>query len=62
MVGGLARGLSHRDAARFSFLLATPVILAAGLFKMPDSTWYPSARASLAKCSPAASPHSSPHT
>ena len=25
MVGGLARGLSHRDAARFSFLLATPV-------------------------------------
>ena len=30
MVGGLARGLSHRDAARFSFLLATPIILAAG--------------------------------
>jgi undecaprenyl-diphosphatase len=35
MVGGLARGLSHRDAARFSFLLATPVILAAGLLKLP---------------------------
>lgn len=28
MVAGLARGLSHQDAARFSFLLATPVILA----------------------------------
>jgi undecaprenyl-diphosphatase len=36
MVGGLARGLSHRDAARFSFLLATPAILAAGLFKLPS--------------------------
>lgn len=30
MVAGLVRGLSHEDAARFSFLLATPVILAAG--------------------------------
>ncbi len=36
MVAGLLRGLSHEDAARFSFLLATPVILAAGLFKLPD--------------------------
>ena len=36
MVGGLVRGLSHRDAARFSFLLATPVILAAGLLKLPS--------------------------
>jgi len=36
MVGGLARGLSHRDAARFSFLLATPVILAAGVLKVPS--------------------------
>jgi undecaprenyl-diphosphatase len=36
MVGGLARGLSHRDAARFSFLLATPVILAAGMLKLPS--------------------------
>jgi undecaprenyl-diphosphatase len=36
MVAGLARGLSHEDAARFSFLLATPVILAAGLLKIPD--------------------------
>lgn len=36
MVGGLARGLSHRDAARFSFLLATPVIFAAGVLKLPS--------------------------
>jgi undecaprenyl-diphosphatase len=36
MVGGLWRGLSHEDAARFAFLLATPVILAAGLFKVPS--------------------------
>ena len=30
------RGLSHEDAARFSFMLATPVILAAGIYKLPD--------------------------
>ena len=36
MVAGLAKGLSHADAARFSFLLATPVILAAGLLKIGD--------------------------
>jgi undecaprenyl-diphosphatase len=36
MGAGLARGLDHSDAARFSFLLATPIILAAGLFKLPD--------------------------
>jgi undecaprenyl-diphosphatase len=36
MAGGLARGLNHEDAARFSFLLATPIILAAGLFKLGD--------------------------
>jgi undecaprenyl-diphosphatase len=38
MVGGLWRGLSHEDAARFSFLLATPVILAAGVLKLPSLT------------------------
>jgi len=38
MVAGLVRGLSHEDAARFSFLLATPIILAAGLYKLPDLT------------------------
>jgi undecaprenyl-diphosphatase len=36
MVAGLLRGLSHEDAARFAFLLATPVILAAGVLKIPD--------------------------
>jgi undecaprenyl-diphosphatase len=36
MVGGLLRGLDHEDAAKFSFLLATPVILAAGVLKMPS--------------------------
>jgi undecaprenyl-diphosphatase len=36
MGGGLFVGLSHEDAARFSFLLATPIILAAGLYKLPD--------------------------
>jgi undecaprenyl-diphosphatase len=36
MVGGMFRGLSREDAARFAFLLATPVILAAGLLKGSD--------------------------
>jgi undecaprenyl-diphosphatase len=35
MVGGLWRGLSHEDAARYAFLLATPVIFAAGVLKLP---------------------------
>jgi undecaprenyl-diphosphatase len=30
------RGLDHEDAAKFSFLLATPVILAAGVLKLPS--------------------------
>jgi undecaprenyl-diphosphatase len=36
MAAGLLRGLDHEDAVRFSFLLATPIILAAGLYKIPD--------------------------
>ena len=36
MTAGLLRGLTHDEAARFSFLLATPVILAAGVLKVPD--------------------------
>ena len=36
MVGGLFRGLNHENAMRFSFMLSTPVILAAGLLKVPD--------------------------
>jgi len=35
MVAGLLRGLDHEQAVRFAFLLATPIILAAGLFKVP---------------------------
>jgi undecaprenyl-diphosphatase len=36
MVAGLVRGMDHEDAARFSFLLATPIIMAAGVYKLPD--------------------------
>jgi len=36
MAVGLVRGLDHEDAARFSFLLATPIILGAGIYKLPD--------------------------
>ena len=36
MVAGMFHGLSREDAARFAFLLATPVILAAGALKVPD--------------------------
>ena len=36
MVAGMFRGLSREDAARFAFLLATPVILAAGVLKFSD--------------------------
>ena len=36
MVAGMTRGLSREDSARFAFLLATPVILAAGALKIPD--------------------------
>jgi undecaprenyl-diphosphatase len=36
MVTGMFRGLSREDAARFAFLLATPVILAAGALKFGD--------------------------
>ena len=34
--GGLLAGLRHQEAARFSFLLATPVILGAGLIEVPE--------------------------
>jgi undecaprenyl-diphosphatase len=36
MGGGLLVGLSNKDAARFAFLLATPIIGAAALLKMPE--------------------------
>jgi undecaprenyl-diphosphatase len=38
MSAGLARGLDHQDSARFAFLLATPLILAAGVYKLSDLT------------------------
>jgi undecaprenyl-diphosphatase len=38
IVAGLYRGLAREDAARFAFLLATPVILAAGLLEVPKLT------------------------
>ena len=36
MGGGLLTGLSNEDSARYAFLLATPIIAAAGLLKLPD--------------------------
>jgi undecaprenyl-diphosphatase len=36
MASGLARGLNNADSARYGFLLATPIILAAGVFKLGD--------------------------
>jgi undecaprenyl-diphosphatase len=36
MGGGLVCGLSNEDAARYAFLLATPIIGAAGVLKLPD--------------------------
>jgi undecaprenyl-diphosphatase len=38
MVGGMFRGLTRQDAARFSFLLSAPVIFAAGALKFSDLT------------------------
>jgi len=35
IVAGLLRGLDHEDSANFAFLLATPVILLAGLYELP---------------------------
>jgi undecaprenyl-diphosphatase len=35
MAGGLLAGLRHQEAARFSFLLATPIIFAAGAVEVP---------------------------
>ena len=36
MAGGLVAGLRHGEAVRFAFLLATPIILAAGLLEVPQ--------------------------
>lgn len=36
IAGGLIRGLNRAEAARFAFLLGTPITLAAGLYKLKD--------------------------
>jgi len=36
MVTGLYSGLSIEAAARFSFILATPIIFLAGIYKLPE--------------------------
>lgn len=43
MVGGLMLGLRHKDAAHFSFLIATPVILGAGVLEVPHLLHGPAA-------------------
>lgn len=53
MVGGLLAGLSHEAAARFTFMLATPVIGLAALLKVPD-LFKPEARAILGMAVPSA--------
>lgn len=42
MTGGLLAGLRHQEAARFSFLLATPIIAAAGVLEVPQLFEQPS--------------------
>jgi undecaprenyl-diphosphatase len=41
LAAGLFRGLRRTDSARFSFLLATPVIFGAGLVQLVDLFWSP---------------------
>lgn len=45
IVGGLLVGLRHEDAARFSFLLATPVIAGAAVLEIPKLRHLPTAGA-----------------
>jgi len=47
MVGGLLAKLTHEDAARYSFLLATPIILAAGVLEVPKLRHLPVAEAHM---------------
>jgi len=46
MVAGMQKGLDRETSARFAFLLATPVIMAAGVLKLP-SLFQPEYSASL---------------
>jgi len=43
MAGGLLAGLRHQEAAKFSFLLATPIIAAAGVLEVPQLFQQPEA-------------------
>jgi undecaprenyl-diphosphatase len=45
IVGGLLVGLRHEDAARFSFLLATPVIAGAAVLEIPKLLHHPATAA-----------------
>jgi undecaprenyl-diphosphatase len=47
MAGALVAGLRHEEALRFSFLLATPIILAAGLLELPSLAGVPGLGAML---------------
>jgi undecaprenyl-diphosphatase len=48
IVGGLLVGLRHEDAARFSFLLATPVIAGAAVLEIPKLRHLPIAAGAAA--------------
>jgi undecaprenyl-diphosphatase len=41
MTGGLLSGLNHENAGRYAFLLATPIILAAAVLKVPHLFLHP---------------------
>jgi undecaprenyl-diphosphatase len=47
IVGGLLAGLKHEDAARFSFLLATPVIAGAAVLEIPKLRHLPAGTAAV---------------
>ena len=47
ITGGLLAGLSYEDAARFSFLLATPILGAAAALKLPELATQQSAAFSI---------------
>ena len=44
MVGGLLVGLHHKEAARFSFLIATPIIIGAAVLEVPKLLHHDGAR------------------
>jgi undecaprenyl-diphosphatase len=43
-IAGNAAGLTAEKAAEFSFLLGTPIILAAGVLEQPKLLWTPYSR------------------